>query len=161
VYAGAPNLKSLLATGYVVQAPTLRELAGLIKVDAAGLEATVAKVNADAATGKDTVFHKGEHLVEQSVGDPSHQPNPCFGPVGAGPYYAIRIYPGDGSTSLGLYVDEGARVLDADNRPIPGLYAAGLDMNSIWRGRPPGNGANNGPAMTFGFIAAQSLIADG
>jgi predicted oxidoreductase len=81
--------------------------------------------------------------------------------VGAGPYYAIRIYPGDGSTSLGLYVDEGARVLDADNRPIPGLYAAGLDMNSIWRGRPPGNGANNGPAMTFGFIAAQSLIADG
>jgi len=53
-----------------------------------------------------------------------------------------QINPGDATTTLGLLVDSRARVLDEASRPIPGLYACGLDMNSLWRGVPPGNGAN-------------------
>jgi hypothetical protein len=48
-------------------------------------------------------------------------------------------------------------VLDAQGAVIPGLHAIGLDMNSLWRGRAPGNGANNTLGLTFGFIAARTL----
>src|SRR3546814_2031004 len=41
--------------------------------------------------------------------------------------------------------------------PLPGLYAAGLDANSIWRGKSPGHGCNVGPAMVLGYIAGKSL----
>jgi len=55
-------------------------------------------------------------------------------------------------------VDAQARVLDGHDQPIPGLQAIGLDMNSLWRGRAPANGANNTLGLTFGFIAARALL---
>ena len=48
-----------------------------------------------------------------------------------------------------------ARVLDADEVPIPGLYAAGTDMASVMGGHYPAGGINLGPAMTFGYIAGR------
>ena len=59
------------------------------------------------------------------------------------PFYAVKVNPGDATTTLGLVVDGRARVLDDAGLPIAGLYACGLDMNSLWRGVPPANGANN------------------
>ena len=55
--------------------------------------------------------------------------------------------------------------LDAQGRAIPGLYAAGNDMNSVMGGHYPSGGITLGPAMTFGFMAAhhaagQPLPAD-
>ena len=159
VFPGGGGLKKLLAAGYLTEGATLAELANKAGFDAAGLEATVATVNAYAATGKDLDFRKGDTALDRDLGDPRHAPNPCLGPVGAGPYYAIRIHPGDGSTTVGLRIDREARVLDAHRQPIPGLYAAGLDANSIWRGHQPAHGCNVGPAMTLGYIAARSLAA--
>jgi succinate dehydrogenase/fumarate reductase flavoprotein subunit len=46
-------------------------------------------------------------------------------------------------------------VLDANKRPIPGLYAAGNDALSIMGGNYPGPGITLGPAMTFGWIAGR------
>jgi succinate dehydrogenase/fumarate reductase flavoprotein subunit len=48
-------------------------------------------------------------------------------------------------------------VVNAAGQPIPGLYAAGLDMNSMMRGGYPGGGSSIGPAMTFGYIAARHM----
>jgi succinate dehydrogenase/fumarate reductase flavoprotein subunit len=48
-------------------------------------------------------------------------------------------------------------VLDREARPIPGLYAAGNDLASIMGGDYPGGGITLGPAMTFGFIAANHI----
>jgi len=48
-------------------------------------------------------------------------------------------------------------VLDGVGRPIDGLFAAGLDMYSVFRGRSPGGGSNNGPAMIFGLLAADAM----
>src|SRR3546814_14235875 len=76
--------------------------------------------------------------MDREIGDPKHKPNPCLGPVEKAPFYAIKIYPGDGSTTVGLKIDEHFRVLDAQGDPLPGLSAAGLDANSIWRGKSPG-----------------------
>jgi succinate dehydrogenase/fumarate reductase flavoprotein subunit len=42
---------------------------------------------------------------------------------------------------------------------VPGLYAAGNDMNSIMGGHYPSGGITLGPAMTFGFLAAETIAA--
>ena len=47
----------------------------------------------------------------------------CLGPIATPPFYAVKINPGDATTTLGLLVDSRARVLDEASRPIPGLYA--------------------------------------
>lgn len=159
VLPGGGKIKELVADGYLKTAPTLADLAVQIGVDAKGLEATVAKVAADAATGKDTAFGKGDTRIDAEIGDPKHLPNPCFGPVGDGPYYAIEIFPGDGSTTVGVRIDSQCRVIGADGAPIAGLWAAGLDANSIWQGKSPAHGCNVGPAMVTGFIAGRSITA--
>ncbi len=49
----------------------------------------------------------------------------------------------------GLITDEHARVLNAQQQPINGLYAIGNDMSSVMRGFYPSGGITLGPAMTF------------
>jgi succinate dehydrogenase/fumarate reductase flavoprotein subunit len=157
VFPGAGNLQKLVKSGYIVEAPTLRALAAGIGVDPAGLERTAATVNGYAISGTDADFHKGERQIDREIGDPKHGPNPCLGPVEKAPFYAIKIYPGDGSTTVGLRIDAQCRVLGSSSEPLPGLYAAGLDANSIWRGKSPAHGCNVGPAMVLGFITGSSL----
>jgi succinate dehydrogenase/fumarate reductase flavoprotein subunit len=159
VYPGAGNLKKLVQAGYVTEAPTLRALAERIGVNADGLEQSAATIGRYAAAGKDPDFHKGDLEIDREIGDPKHTPNPCLGPVETAPFYAIKIFPGDGSTTVGLRIDERCRVLDARGAPVAGLYAAGLDANSIWRGKSPAHGCNVGPAMVLGFIAGSDLAA--
>jgi len=156
---GGGKIKELVACGYMKTGATLAELAAKIGVDPMKLEATAAKVGVDAATGKDTAFGKGNTQIDIEIGDPKHVPNPCFGPLGDGPYYAIEIFPGDGSTTLGVRIDSQCRVLGETGAPIAGLWAAGLDANSIWQGKSPAHGCNVGPAMVTGFIAGRSLAA--
>ena len=69
----------------------------------------------------------------------------------------MRIVPGSFGTFAGLATDARARVLDADDTPIPGLYAVGNDQASVMGGHYPAGGINIGPAMTFGYIAARDL----
>jgi succinate dehydrogenase/fumarate reductase flavoprotein subunit len=159
VFPGAGNLQKLVKSGYIVEAPTLRTLAGRIGVDPEGLERTAATMNGYAISGMDADFHKGERQIDREIGDPKHAPNPCLGPVEKAPFYAIKIYPGDGSTTVGLRIDAQCRVLGSSSEPLPGLYAAGLDANSIWRGKSPAHGCNVGPAMVLGFITGSSLAA--
>jgi succinate dehydrogenase/fumarate reductase flavoprotein subunit len=155
---GGFGLKRLIRSGYILTAPTLEALARRIGADPDNLVDSVNRFNRSAARGIDEDFGRGSARADLPMGDPSHKPNPCLGPLDQAPFYAVEIFPGDSTTTLGLRVDTRARVLDAVDRPIPGLYAIGLDMNSLWRGRAPGNGANNTLGLTFGFIAAQALV---
>ena len=86
------------------------------------------------------------------------QPNPCVAPLEHGPYYAIRLVIGDIGTFAGLVTDECTRVLDAERKPIKGLYAVGNDAASIMGGNYPGAGITLGPALTFGYVAAMQLV---
>ncbi|GAC1575988.1 MAG: FAD-dependent oxidoreductase [Sphingomicrobium sp.] len=157
VLPGGGKIKQMVASGYMKTGATLAELARKIGIDPAGLEATVATNNTYAATGKDIDFGKGDTQIDREIGDPKHAPNPCIGPIGDGPYYAIEIFPGDGSTTVGVRIDDHCRVLGEDGAPIPGLFAAGLDANSIWQGKSPAHGCNVGPAMVTGYIAGQTV----
>lgn len=154
VRPGASNVTAALKDGYVVRRDTIEALADALGIDPDGLSVEVAAQNRFASTGVDTDFGKGGNAYESHLGDPSHGPNPCLGPIDRPPFYGLEIHPGDIGASIGLVTDEHARVLGADGAPIPGLYACGNDMDSLMAGVYPGPGITLGPAMTFGYIAA-------
>lgn len=147
----------LIRQGYLVEAASLEDLAGKIAVDAATLTATVATFNRHARDGQDPLFHRGVSAYDASQGDFGHHPNPNLGPIEGGPYYALALYPGDVSSVFGLDTNVHAQVLSATGAVVQGLYAVGLDQNTVMRGTYPGGGAGIGPAMTFGYLAARHL----
>ncbi|MCO5129932.1 MAG: FAD-dependent oxidoreductase [Xanthobacteraceae bacterium] len=148
-----------LKTGYLMRGASLAELAKTAGIDATAFEATVKEFNADAASGADPRFGKGSRAYNRYQGDALHGPNPCVAPIENGPFYAIKMVIGDLGTYAGIKTDANARALDADGRPIPGLYAAGNDMASIMGGNYPGAGITLGPALTFGYIAGRHLAS--
>lgn len=144
-----------LRRGYLLRGATLAELAQACGIDAAGLQATVQNYNAAALQGRDTDYAKGETPYNRIQGDAAAgTANPCMAPLQRRPFYAVRVVPGSLGTFAGLRANAQAQALDAQGRPIPGLYAAGNDMNSLMGGHYPSGGITLGPAMTFGFIAA-------
>ena len=136
---------------------TIAELAEAMGVDPARLEATVARFNDHAARGEDPDFKRGEAAYDKMYGDPRVAPNPCLRPIEKGPFYAMPMYPGDIGTNGGLKTDAQARVLDAKGKAIGGLYAIGNSAASAMGESYPGAGVTIGPAMTFGYIAANHL----
>ncbi|MFM0729789.1 FAD-dependent oxidoreductase [Paraburkholderia sediminicola] len=139
------------------KADSLDALAAQIGIDAQGLRDTVVKMNRYAATGIDEEFAKGGNAFDTYYGDPGVKPNPCLAPIGTGPFYAVRIDAGDIGTKGGLLTDARARVLRTDGTPIAGLYAIGNTSASMMGASYPGAGSTLGPAMTFGYIAANHL----
>ncbi|UWU19331.1 FAD-dependent oxidoreductase [Rhizobium sullae] len=149
-----------LRNGYLTRAATVPKLASRCGIDPTGLQRTIDDFNRHAARGDDPAFHRGTTPYQRVQGDPDHKPNPCLAPIVDGPFYAVRIVPGSLGTFSGIVTDVDARVLDGEGQPIPGLYAAGNDMNSIMGGYYPSGGITLGPAMTFGFLAAESIARD-
>ena len=140
---------------------TVGELASAIDVDPAGLADTIRRHNEFARSGIDPDFGKGSNAYDRCNGDPVHKPNPCLGPIERAPFYAVRVEPTPLGTSLGLCTDANARVCDATGNPIAGLYAVGNDMQSVMGGEYPGAGAQLGPGMTFGYLAALHATRSG
>jgi len=148
--------KEWLGTVYW-KAPTLAELAAQIGVDAQGLEETARKMNEYARTGLDAVFARGGNVFDRYYGDTNVKPNPCLAPIQKGPFYAMRLDAGDIGTKGGLLTNEHAQVVREDGTPIPGLYAIGNCSAAVMGTGYPGAGATLGPAMTFGYIAANHI----
>jgi 3-oxosteroid 1-dehydrogenase len=139
------------------RAETLEELAVAIGVAPGGLQKTVDRMNRYAKTGEDEEFGKGNNAFDTYYSDPKVKPNPCLAPIERAPFYAVRLDAGDIGTKGGLVTDEFARVLREDASPIAGLYAIGNTSASVMGTSYPGAGSTLGPAMTFGFIAANHL----
>jgi succinate dehydrogenase/fumarate reductase flavoprotein subunit len=149
---------SFVRSGYLKRGESLEELAQACGIDAAGLKQTVARLNAGAGQGIDEEFNKGADVYERFNGSRGHTPNPCVAPIETAPFYAVKVVPGDIGSFVGLQTDEHARALDAQRRPIDGLYVAGNDAASFMGGTYPGAGITLGPAMIFGHIAAKHAL---
>jgi succinate dehydrogenase/fumarate reductase flavoprotein subunit len=147
-----------LRSGYLKRGTTVAELAMQIGIDPKVLETTVREFNTAARSGEDAAFGKGTKAYNRYQGDALVQPNPCVAPLEHGPFYAIRLVIGDIGTFAGLVTDERTRVLDAEGKPIRGLYAVGNDAASIMGGNYPGAGITLGPALTFGYVAAMQMV---
>ncbi|WP_439373990.1 FAD-dependent oxidoreductase [Bradyrhizobium sp. DASA03120] len=151
------KIRRYLAGGELVEAPDIAQLAGKIGIKPSRLSATIAAYNEGAKEGRDPEFGRGSTIYQRHLGDAAHKPNPCVAPIVREPFFAMRIYPADLGTAIGMRVDAQARVLREDGTPITGLYACGNDMGSIMNGNCPGPGIMLGPALTFGYIAGRHL----
>jgi hypothetical protein len=91
-------------------ADTLEELARKLEVNAANLVATVKHYNELVASGRDEDF-----------GKPAERMAPVLKP----PFYGIHRTVRVSAITSGMVVDEHHNALDADGKPIKGLYLAG------------------------------------
>jgi succinate dehydrogenase/fumarate reductase flavoprotein subunit len=155
------RLTRYVRSGELIEAPSIVGLAASIGVEKSALSTTLENYNAYARTGLDPEFGRGSTIYQRHLGDAGHGPNPCVAPIEQPPFYALRIFPADLGTAIGLKTDCHARVLGKDGNLIAGLYACGNDMGSIMNGNYPGPGITLGPALTFGYIAGRHLAQTG
>ncbi|MDP2775419.1 MAG: 3-oxosteroid 1-dehydrogenase [Nocardioides sp.] len=144
-------------SGVLRKGDTIEALAAEIGVPADRLTATVERFNAFARSGVDEDFHRGESAYDKYYSDPTVKPNPSLHTIDQGPFFAVKIVPGDLGTKGGLVTDEHARVLRADGSVIAGLYAAGNVSSAVMGRTYAGPGATIGPAMAFGYLAAEDI----
>jgi succinate dehydrogenase/fumarate reductase flavoprotein subunit len=76
-------------------------------------------------------------------------------PIDQPPFYVVEAVPAITFTFGGLRIDPHARVLDKDDRPIPGLLAAGADAGGVYVRAYAGGLA---AALVFGLRAAQTAL---
>ena len=141
---------------WLVEAPSLPELAQRLGVPPEELVRTVERWNAHVAVGADPDFHRGETAHDLWWGDPYKKGTVegTLGPLEEPPFYAFELTIGTLGTKGGPKVDVDARVIDLDGAPIPGLYAAG-NVSSPTGAAYGGPGGTLGPAMTFAWLAGR------
>ncbi len=149
------------APNWIRRAETLAELAAEIDIDAAGLEATVARFNEGAVRGEDPDFRRGVSAYDSYNGDRSQEPPfTTLGPIDTPPYYAALIESGALGTKGGPKTNAQAQVLRARGGVIPGLYAVGNAMAGVTAMVYGGAGGTLGPGMTFGYIAGMNAARE-
>ena len=141
-YPWSEDNSAELAKGWIKRADTVGELAGLIGLDSAALEATVARWNAGCSAGRDDEF--GRTLM--------------LNPIAQGPFYAVEMSPSMLNTQGGPRRNEHAQVVRPNGRPIPRLYSAG-ELGSIYSYLYQGTG-NLGECLAFGRIAGRNVAAE-
>ncbi len=160
VRPGGKGLAPFLADGYLTEGDSLEALAQKLGLPPEALRRSVEQLNAFAQTGVDPDFHRGETAYQKNIGDPAWPgKNPNLGALDTGPYYAVKLYPGDIGASTGLVSDPQARVLNGQHQAIGGLYAVGNDMNSIMAGVYTAPGITIGPGLVFAYLAAKDATA--
>ena len=150
--------KKWFDAGIAFKADTIEELGKTIGV--ADLPGGVARFNVLAAQGQDDDFGRGKTAYDRYYGDPTHTPNPNLRPLTKkGPYYAMKVVPGDLGTCGGLRADEKAHVYKSDGAKMANLYAIGNAAGNVFGGVYPGPGATIGQGMTLGYAAVDDILA--
>lgn len=146
---------------WIIEAPTIAELALKIDAPPEALEATIHRWNEHAEQGIDPDFGRGLARNDRWWGDPEQgdTPQATIGPLDTAPYYAVRVYSGALGTKGGPRTDENGQVLDVDGNRIGGFYAAGNVMASVMGMTYGGAGGTLAPAMVFGFLAGRHAAA--
>jgi hypothetical protein len=152
-----------LPEGMAVSAGSLAELAVLAGIEPAGLEAEVARFNGFCVSGVDADFARGAVPWGQLMtGDPGLRPNPNMATLAKAPFHAVKLERVVmGVPTVGLKVDERARVIDARGRPVNGLYAAGNATAWLDIGGGYNSGIANTRGLLQGYLAARDLIPPG
>jgi succinate dehydrogenase/fumarate reductase flavoprotein subunit len=154
IHPGTRDLRRFIEAGYLFQGSTIADLAGKLDVERTALNQTIERYNSYAETGVDDEFGRGTSALNRFNGDPLNRPNPCLRKIGPGPYYAVAVWPSDLASSTGLRTDSRGRVMTSGGGHLKGLYAAGTDAASIFRGTYPGPGTMIGPAIVFAWRTA-------
>jgi predicted oxidoreductase len=138
------------------KAASLEELARLSNVPGPALSETVTRWNATVASGEDRELHLFS-LHERTLASPTGvRPRAIATP----PFHAVEVWPLTRKSMGGVAIDMQCRVLDGDDREIPGLYAVGevAGFGGL-NGRATIEGAFIAPAMLQGRIAGRAIAA--
>lgn len=141
------SVDNALKTGMAFRADTLDELADMIGVPAEELKKTVARFNENCHEGSDKDFGKRPELLF---------------PLEKGPYTAIKMATALLSVVGGLAINTKMQVLTKEQNPIPGLYAVGDTTGGLYGHEYVTAilGNSHGRALTWGYIAAESIAAE-
>jgi len=150
-------LSGYIRSGYLKKGASVAALAAQIGVPADQLMNTITVFNQDADKGSDTQFQRGESPYNRVQGDPDKGGNPSLAALQKAPFYAVKVVAGSLGTFAGIKTNERGQAFNTQGNIIPGLYAAGNDMSSIFNGHYPSGGITLGPAMTFGYMIANQL----
>jgi 3-oxosteroid 1-dehydrogenase len=145
---------------WIISAPTIAELAVKLDIPTSALQDTVARWNAISADGDDPDFGRGRSVNDRWWGDPKKPgAQTTLGAIETGPFYAVQVRPGALGTKGGPRTTADGQVIDVDEQPIPGLYAAGNVMASAMGMTYGGGGGTLAPGMVFGFLSGRHAAA--
>jgi tricarballylate dehydrogenase len=136
---------------------TLEGLARKLEIDVAGFVRTVTEFN--AAVMKDVKFNPAVKDGRGTRGLAVPKTNWAQA-LDTPPYVGYAVTTGITFTFGGLKIDDAARVIDCEQRPIPGLFAAGELVGGLFYHNYPG-GAGLMAGAVFGRIAGHSAAARG
>ena len=145
---GTPEkLAAYIEKGSVLTADSIEELAEKMEIDPAQLKATVDHYNELCAEGFDYDFGK---------------PSKYMKPVDTAPFYAVkRVYQVSAIVD-GLKINVDGQVLDMDNQPMEGLYAAGNCSGGFYGDVDYSldtMGLSIGRCVTFGYLVGKDVAA--
>ncbi|MBI2906887.1 MAG: FAD-binding protein [Chloroflexi bacterium] len=133
-----------LEKGWIKAADTVRGLARKLGVPADNLEKTVARFNRHCEKGSDPDFgRRPKELI----------------PIDTPPYCAMLLWPGGPSTYGGPRRNSKGQVLNADGRPIPGLYGCG-ELGCVFGMLYPGAGGHIAECFAFGRIVGENVARE-
>ena len=131
--------------GTLHQANTLGELAAKIGVSGPRLQEVVGQYNAALASN-----------TLQTLSPPRRIDKYKPWPIKKAPFYALPLSSGITNTMGGIAVDQDGAVLDRNDKPIPGLFAAGATIGGLEGG--PAIGYVGGLVKaTLGLRAAEKI----
>jgi fumarate reductase flavoprotein subunit len=131
--------------GELKMAGSWEEIAAWIGVAPGALINTINEYNDCCDHGYDPVFGKDRIYLK---------------PLRIPPYYAMRCVPGMLGTLGGIKINERMEVIDRNDKPIPGLFAAGSDTGG-WSGDTYNinlAGFTSGFAINSGRIAGENAV---
>jgi len=137
-----PTIQAMLTTGEVTTASTIEALAATFGADPTRLGASVDRYNQIIDSGTDTDFGKAATLLGPKNTTP--------------PYYACESPPDYLVGIHGPLTNTSMQVLDTNDVPIPGLYAAGNCTSGFFGDGYPMHlmgGLAKGHALTTGRLA--------
>lgn len=138
-----PDYEQAFAAGAIKTAATVEELAAINQLPATALAATLQAVDKQAGKGADEF---GRQFNEEKRLRP--------------PYYSVKVNAAIFHTQGGLAINTAAEVLNTNNQPIDGLYAAGGAAVGVSGSNVAGYLSGNGllTAVGLGAIAADSVV---
>lgn len=113
---------------YLYKEDSLKALAEAVGLDFAALNNTITGYNESVPSGIDHKLGKDFTVLPTTF---SWTEFPWALEEGDGPWYAFELKPALFTTAGGLHVGETIEVLDADDKPIIGMYATGCDAGGL------------------------------
>ncbi len=138
------DLSAEVSAGTLTTADTLSGLAEALGINAAQLEATVAKWNEDVTAGVDSLYNN-------TVG---------LGTIDQGPFFAAKISEWNLGSHGGVRINTSMQVIDVNGEVIPHLYAGGMAAGGFVGPYYPGSGTAVAITVCSGRIAGTNAAAE-